>query len=67
VAPGCDADAIREEARRLLEGQGKIRKGPRVLPRERAVDVRLVPPPADPEALRVRFRERTGFELRLDA
>ena len=65
VSPEADQDAIRDEARRLLDGAGKIRRGPRVLAREHSVTVELSESLENAEEIRRRFRERTGYELRL--
>jgi Cft2 family RNA processing exonuclease len=65
VAPAADQNGIIEEARRVLDGIVRIRKGPRFLGRDRTVSVELESSPPDPEALRREFRERTGYELRL--
>jgi uncharacterized protein len=65
ISPEADQDAILDEARRLLDGAGKIRRGPRLLVRERAVAVELSGSLEDAEEIRRRFRESTGFELRL--
>jgi Cft2 family RNA processing exonuclease len=64
LGPAADREAICEAALALFAAEG-VRRAPRLLKGEQAVLVELDRPAPSEEEIRARFRELTGYELRI--